>query len=259
MGHRFRRLSASFCLACFTALPAIATAAPTATPSAGTPAAAKAKPISVKEHKKKRGISKWEASLPSRSDRALAAGAEMTVVHERPWATVSVRTPVATTAPNGAPYATYAGDRAALSFVDPQFVDARSGWATWRGPGGLGLPGGLPGGSSSTEEQLDAALCALLGVGCDDDGPQVDVDLNLWVKASAGHDYVAVCRVKFDDKVGTLDIASEASTLSAAIDHTGKQSATVSFVIDANGAGWYGVGIASDEEWSTTGCTIDEV
>jgi hypothetical protein len=33
----------------------------------------------------------------------------------------------------------------------------------------------------------------------------------------------------------------------------------VSFVIDADGAGWYGVAIASSEAWSTTGCTIDEV
>ena len=56
------------------------------------------------------------------------------------------------------------------------------------------------------------------------------------------------------------DAAAEgAPTTSFAVDHTGRNADNVSFVIDPSGAGWYGVAIASDEAWSTTGCTIDEL
>lgn len=69
-----------------------------------------------------------------------------------------------------------------------------------------------------------------------------------------------MCRVKFDDQAGELTITSEgAPTTSFSVDHTGRHADNVSFLIDASGAGWYGVAIASNEAWSTTGCTIDEV
>lgn len=230
-----------------------ASAAPVSGSSSAKTPVPQAKPIKVKRVKRVRGISKWEASTPSRVERERAAP-EVTAA-EGPWATVSVRRPLATTRTDGGPYAIDAGDRAALAFVDPKFVDARSGWAHWGAPVSF-----LPPGSDTAQDNFEALVCALAGIGCDDDGQQVDVDLHLWVKANAGHDYVAVCRVKFDDQAGELTIASEgAPTISFAVDHTGRNADNVSFVIDASSAGWYGVAITSDEAWSTTGCTIDEL
>jgi hypothetical protein len=230
-----------------------ASAAPVSGSSSPKSAVAQAKPIKVKRIKRTRGISKWEASTPSRVERERAA-AEVTMV-EVPWATVSVRRPLSTTRADGGPYAIDAGDRAALAFADPKFVDARSGWAQW---GASSSPGGNT--PPSQQDAFSALACALAGIGCDDEGQQVDVDLHLWVKANAGHDYLAVCRVKFDDQAGELTITSEgAPTTSFTVDHTGSNADNVSFVIDPSGAGWYGVAIASNEAWSTTGCTIDEV
>jgi hypothetical protein len=253
MNDTLRRFGAPLLVTCLamTASASSRAAAPSKGSATPTATKAKAKPLPVKKHTKKRGITKWETSIPSRADRMRAG---MEVVADTPWATVSVRHPVSTTNHSG-PYVAAIGDRAALSFVDPQFVDARSGWASWRRPGGVNLPGG-PGSSDA----FDGLTCLLLGIACDDDddGAGDDVDLDLWVNASAGHHYVAVCRVKFEDSVGQLDIVGT-STMSVQIDHTGQPSTTVSFVIDASDAGWYSIAIASAESWSTTGCTIDEL
>jgi hypothetical protein len=229
-----------------------ASAAPVAGSSSAKTPMTQAKPIKVERIKRPRGISKWEATTPSRVERERAAP-EVTAA-EVPWATVSVRRPLSTTRADGGPYPIDAGDRAALAFVDPKFVDARSGWAQWSASS--------PGGNTPPPQQdaFAALACALAGIGCDDEGQQVHVDLHLWVKANAGHDYLAVCRVKFDDQAGELTITSEgAPTTSFSVDHTGRHADNVSFLIDASGAGWYGVAIASNEAWSTTGCTIDEV
>jgi hypothetical protein len=179
-----------------------------------------------------------------------------------PWAIVSVRDPRATTHADGTYASTDANVRAVLSFVEPQFVDARSGWAKWSAPTGINLPGGFPGSSGGgVPDSVKEFICAFTGMGCDsDDASNVDVDLHLWINASAGHDYLAVCRVKFDDSAGALAIASEgASSMTVQVDHTGRSSSTVSFLVDTSAAGWHGVAIASDEAWSSTGCTVDEV
>lgn len=236
-----------------------ANAAPVASASAASPSkapVAKAtKTVKVERRNRTRGISQWETSTPSRAERTRAVRPELKLA-DVPWAIVSVRDPLAAPQSDG-PYAsTDANHRAALSFVDPQFSDARSGWAKWSAPTG-GFPGSSGGGVPDGFSDL---LCALAGIGCDsDDAPDVDVDLHLWINASAGHDYLAVCRVKFDDSAGALAIVPDgAPSMTVQLDHTGRGSTTVSFLVDTSGEGWHGVAIASDEAWSSTGCTIDE-
>lgn len=263
---RVARLASLCAVACLALGASSAVAAPAvAGASAAKPTVAKsvpvAKAIKAKRHKKARGISKWEASIPSRAERVQAAGPDVSLV-EQPWAMLSVRAPVATTGTGNSYYTALSdvADRASLAFVNPEFVDTRSGWAKWNPPGGISLPGGFPG-SGTSNDLADQLACSLLGIGCDDgsDGtPQVPVDLHLWVKAAAGHNYLAVCRVKFDNAVGDLEIVSGETSMSVHLDHTGSSSTTVSFVIDPDAAGWHGVAISSAEGWSTTGCTVDE-
>lgn len=229
-----------------------AAAAPTAKSSATpttAPASAPAKAFKAKPMKKARAISKWEASVPTQAERASAGG--KLSVKKIPWATVSVRDTFASSREDN-PYAGGdAGDRAALAFDDAEIVDARSGWAQWKSSGGTGLPG-MPG-----TPDIPDAYCELFGIGC---GPDAEPGMRLWINASAGHDYLAVCRVKFDDGTGDVTVLSDAgSTMTTPIDHTGKSSGKVSFLIDTDGAGWYGVTISSESKWSSTGCTVDEV
>lgn len=115
--------------------------------------------------------------------------------------------------------------------------------------------GGLPNG-------FDDLVCALTGIGCDGDGgtPTVDVDMHLWINAASGHDDLAVCRVKLDDAAGEIEIVTDGgSPTTMQVNHTGKDYTTVGIFVDTGAAGWYGVAIASDEGWSPTGCTVDEV
>jgi hypothetical protein len=177
------------------------------------------------------------STLPSAEERtaavkALTGGA--TVAIPAVWAAVSVRSP-------------RVKDKAALSFVGADVVDARQGLATW-GAGGSGMtPFSLPN------------LCEIFG--CPGgESTEAFRGLQLWVDAKAGHDYIAVCRVRFADKVGDVRIVSDDSfDMTLHVDHTGKSSGRVSFLVDPSAAGWYGFSIGAQEHWTTSGCTVDEI
>lgn len=148
------------------------------------------------------------------------------------WASVSVRSP-------------RVKDKAALTFVMADVVDARQGFASF-GAGGNAMAFSLPN------------LCDLIGCPGGDEG--AFRGLQLWVDAKAGHDYVAVCRVRFDDKVGDVRVVSDDSfDMTLHVDHTGKSTGRVSFLVDASSSGWYGFSISAEEHWTTSGCTVDEI
>jgi hypothetical protein len=176
------------------------------------------------------------SSLPSADERMAAAKAltgNALATVPAVWAAVSVRSP-------------HVKDKAALSFVGADVVDARQGLASWGAGGGGMTPFSLPN------------LCAIFGCpGGEAEG--AFRGLQLWVDAKAGHDYIAVCRVRFADKVGDVRIVSDDNfDMTLHVDHTGKSTGRVSFLVDPSASGWYGFSIGAQEHWTTSGCTIDE-
>jgi hypothetical protein len=175
------------------------------------------------------------SGLPSADERMAAAKAltgNALAAVPAVWAAVSVRSP-------------HVKDKAALSFVGADVVDARQGLATWGGSGAT--PFSLPN------------LCVLFG--CPGGESEATFrGLQLWVDAKAGHDYIAVCRVRFADKVGDVRIVSDDDfDMTVHVDHTGKSTGRVSFLVDASAAGSYGFSIGAVEQWTTSGCTVDEI
>jgi hypothetical protein len=178
-------------------------------------------------------------TLPSLEERKSAASEVVgglvggVVAQPVAWAAVSVRKP-------------YALHRAALVFAAPEVADARLGIASWSG------------GTAVNAFDL-SSLCVLFGCPGDETTPPAKA-LQLWVEASAGKKYLAVCRVRLEGKKGDVTIESDDNfTLTQAVDHTGKSSGRVSWLIDPASAGWYGFSVSTPIAWSTSGCTVDEI
>jgi hypothetical protein len=176
--------------------------------------------------------------LPTKAERhkALSAIDPSISAVSMSWAAVSPRKP-------------FKQDRAALVFAMADAVNTRSGIASW-GPTGSAVtpePSGNP--------NLDALAC--LFTNCDGDPPTRA--LQVWINATAGKKYSAVCRVKIANKVGDVAISSDTAAVTHHVDHTGKSSGSVGFFLDPSESGWYGFVLRSADAWSTSGCTIDEL
>lgn len=159
---------------------------------------------------------------------------------QKPWTSVSVRSP-------------FALDRAALVFIDAARVDPVSGWARM---------GADPGSSFGIEQ---AQLVGDIGELFEDavangGGAAPGHGMELWIHARAGHEYVATCRVRLKSAVGDVTVRGDSGfRLTTKIDHTGKPSGKVSFLVDPTSEGWYGFSIAASQTWSTSGCWIEEL
>lgn len=178
---------------------------------------------------------------PSAAERLQVAESlvgKTVAIAQKPWASVSVRSP-------------FAHDRAALSFVEAARVDPLSGWARM---------GAVPVPTGALEQAKIGGDIGGLFEDAVSGGSAPGHGMELWIHARAGHEYVATCRVRLKSAVGDVTVRGDSGfRLTTKIDHTGKTSGKVSFLVDPTTEGWYGFSIGAAQTWWTTGCWVEEV
>lgn len=228
-------------LLCPVALLSFATFADAASPKARKAPGAASRTYAGKPTTDRGTLPDADATIPDLAARAVAAseivGAPTTL--EMLWASVTPRRP-------------RHDNDVALVFTHATLVDAKRGIASWP------ASGATPAGGSWTPPNPEDLGCLLFGCpGGEDAGG--DRGLQLWVKGAAADRFYAECRVRFEGKKGTVAVKSDGFDASFTVDHTGKTSARIGWVIDPTEAGWFGFSLSSATAWTTYGCTLDKM